>query len=379
VTGDSRYDSHIHHLSSHLKNEIEFPLLSFTLTHTSQVRDRFAAVVVSSMMTLHSNFLYIMWDFATRIGMRRLGTVLQTTLPRRYQDSIFFVESPATIISNDQNHNDSDNRDQPWVQRQQQQFIALTIDDGVCRPLPCTATTTTTTITTTTTTKDYCMIREVCDLLDMYQHSKATFFICTDYTTFQDASLLLSRGHELGNHLQRDVSNYYCFLSQQDFEVQLAQANQILEQILQQHQQQQRQYQQKRIRWFRAPQGRMSVAMNQILKKNDMTNIMGDVYCDDWALTESVDGVDDDAAQQQQRAATMIANLMIRQAQPGSIAIFHMPQRNFRKASILALERFLQYCGDQNWKCVTVTELVQQLQTPVAIGAATQVDHESTR
>jgi peptidoglycan/xylan/chitin deacetylase (PgdA/CDA1 family) len=331
------------------------------------------------MMTLQTKMLYILWDFATRIGMRRLGAIVRISFPQRYQDSIFFVDGIATVYSKEEkNQIDVEDRNQSQIQRQPKEYIGLTIDDGICRPLSSKTTT-----TTTTTARDDGMIENVCQLLDMYQHSKATFFVCTDYTTVQDASLLLSRGHELGNHLQRDVSNYYCYLSPRDFELELVQANQFLEQILhQQHQKQQQPLLQDRIQWFRAPQGRMSVAMSQILKKHHMTNVMGDVYCDDWAFAESVDGSnndddynnineeddsDDDTTPQQQRqqqAATTIANLMIRQAQPGSIAIFHMPQHNFRKASILALQQFLQHCQEQNWKCVTVTELVKHQHCP---------------
>lgn len=271
---------------------------------------------------MQTKMLYALWDIATRIGMRRLGMCLQTTLPRRYRDSIFFVDLPR-----------EDEGGQP------QGYIALTIDDGICR-----------------TGSQNNMIQDVCQLLDQYRQAKATFFVCTDYTTREDAHILLEHGHELGNHLSKDISNYYCYLSPQDFERELLQTNLLLQNFLL-SQLYHQSSSSTSIRWFRAPQGRMSVAMSQILEKYGMLNVMGDVYCDDWAFAEAVDGKDPTT---QQRAATKVATMMMRQVQPGSIAIFHMPERQFRASGLLALETFLQSCQERNLKCVTVSELVER-------------------
>ncbi|KAG7360306.1 polysaccharide deacetylase [Nitzschia inconspicua] len=286
------------------------------------------------MMTIQTKVLYVIWDIATRIGMRRLGRCLQGTLPGQYQDSVFFLDN----IEWQQDQEDSIDE-----QQSRQGYIALTIDDGICR-----------------TKGDHSMIHEVCELLDRYQNSKATFFVCTDYTTPEDAFILLDRGHELGNHLQKDISNYYCNLSQREFERELVQATHHLEDILSQHRLRhigsQSNYPSNKIRWFRAPQGRMSLAMSKALKNHEMINVMGDVYCDDWAFCEAVDGKDPDV--QKQIAAT-VADLLLRQVQPHSIAIFHMPERHFREASLLALEKFLKGCQRRNLKCVTMSQLAE--------------------
>jgi hypothetical protein len=98
----------------------------------------------------------------------------------------------------------------------------------------------------------------------------------------------------------------------------------------------------------------MSVAMKEVLQELDMVNVMGDCYCDDWALMEAIDGLNDEIQKEEVRP---IVELMHRQVRPGSIAIFHMPEKNFRKAAIWALDGFLEMCQRRNLKCVTLSTL----------------------
>jgi peptidoglycan/xylan/chitin deacetylase (PgdA/CDA1 family) len=232
------------------------------------------------------------------------------------------------------------------------------------------------------------MVQEVCTILKEYgNNAKATFFVCTDYTKVEEAQIVLQNGHELGNHLQKDVSGYYCNLSKQDFRTVLLEANQFLEQdvlfssgsitsttvatdendteeeentiispqLVDKHP---HQSSSTKIKWFRAPQGRMSVAMQEVLAEEGMVNVMGDCYCDDWSFTEAYDKapagtiIDDDI--------TIVADLMLQQVQPGSIAILHMPERGFRESMTIILKAFLKGCQEKNLRCVTVSELVRR-------------------
>lgn len=161
--------------------------------------------------------------------------------------------------------------------------------------------------------------------------------------------------YEFGNHLKEDKSGFYYKLDEEEFATELDESNEILQQAL-------------RgtvnngtgtspvvptIQWFRAPQGVMSPAMCQVLRDRQMIHVLGDCYCDDWAFAEKLGST-----------MQLVAPLMLKQVQSGSIAIFHMPQRGFRETTFNALEEFLEGLKERNLRAVTLTELInhQQLQ-----------------
>jgi peptidoglycan/xylan/chitin deacetylase (PgdA/CDA1 family) len=187
------------------------------------------------------------------------------------------------------------------------------------------------------------MVEEVRDLLRSY-NAHATFFVCSDYTTPDLALLLLHDGHELANHLKQDSSSgYYCHLAKEDFRKELLTANQII--LLNLKEQQQGKVHQRPPRWFRAPQGRMTQAMAEVVQEEKMMHVLGDCYCDDWAFAEDGD-------------IQYVAPLMLQQVQEGgSIAIFHMPERGFREASLEALREFLEGTNKMNLRCISLTEM----------------------
>ena len=155
---------------------------------------------------MQTKLIYMVWDIATRVfGLRQLGSCLQNWYPtsRLYKDSLFYCGNDGKDDGDD-------------VKTSPEAYIALTIDDGLCRQ----------------NDNSMSMVQDVCNLLERYDHSKATFFVCTDYTELKDATILLQHGHELGNHLKKDVSNYYCNFSKQDFQKELVETNKHLESIL---------------------------------------------------------------------------------------------------------------------------------------------------
>lgn len=291
------------------------------------------------------------WKAATHWwGMRNLARTLQKRLPGAYGNTVFHFETSEPVV-------------------------ALTIDDGLSRGGPATS-----------------MAAPVQRLLQQYQ-ARATFFVCTDYIQQGGAHeeeavrvrALLDDGHEWGNHLQSDDRSlgHYSRLSEQDFRRALLDANAILDRLEHQHQHQhhhnggtttsQRNEDDEdeeggpstTIRWFRAPQGVMTARMRQIVdKQGNMKHVLGDCYCDDWRFAEQVDSstddnnTDDDTVEKRQRTMMKpVAELMLAQAQPGSIAIFHMPERGFREATIYALEYFLQGLQEKGWRCVNLSEM----------------------
>lgn len=324
---------------------------------------------------MQNRLLFVFWNVATKIGMRRLGCLLRGCYPssRCYADSLFFVTPPppppAVMMSSPVTPGEtSRNNEQTSTSScsihkaasSQKGYIALTIDDGLCRQSP---------------VEDHSMVLEVCDLLKKHDDSKATFFVCTDYTTRpQEVHLLLQHGHELGNHLREDVSGYYCNLSKEDFRRELLETNSFLERTASLSAMKNGETAERspprpppKIKWFRAPQGRMSVAMRQVLAEEGLISVMGDCYCDDWFFTQAVDGKgedgqddpSEDCRRRKQQTVRGVATLMLRQVQPGSIAIFHMPERGFRESMPAALEAFLRGCRERNLHCVTLSELMR--------------------
>jgi hypothetical protein len=136
------------------------------------------------MTNIKTRLLYAFCDLATCTGLRRLGGGWLTTwFPGCYEVSPFFVENGEDFATNDD---------------QTKFCISLTIDDGLCRPA----------VGENPTENDNSsMVEDVRQLLDAYRQAEATFFVCTEYTYVNDASIILSHGHELGNHLRRDVLN----------------------------------------------------------------------------------------------------------------------------------------------------------------------------
>mmetsp|Transcript_26046 Transcript_26046/g.39425 ORF Transcript_26046/g.39425 Transcript_26046/m.39425 type:complete len:265 (-) Transcript_26046:102-896(-) len=241
------------------------------------------------------------WTAATHtIGMRHMGNALKRSLSA-YEDTVFFWEE---IVEG---------------------YVALTIDDGLCR----------------NENNDSSMVNEVRDLLRSY-NAHATFFVCSDYTTSaEEVNSLLNDNHELGNHLEKDIIGYYNNLGKEEFRRVLQETNTHL---LKKTSSKQKQEADPPKKWFRAPNGRMTKLMRDVLREEGMVHVLGDCYCDDWAFAEA-DNVD------------CVAPLMLKQVHPGSIAVFHMPERGFREASLEAIKEFLRGVKEKNLQCITLTEM----------------------
>ncbi|CAJ1335981.1 unnamed protein product [Effrenium voratum] len=186
--------------------------------------------------------------------------------------------------------------------------LALTIDDGLCR------------------SRDASLVREVRQLLRRHR-ATATFFVCAEYLPEEEAGLLLEDGHELGNHMLKDEGCWS--MSPEDFEAALRVASAAVEAL------------QAAPRWFRAPQGILTDSMRLAVQRCGMQHVLGDCYCDDWAIED----------------AEFIAETMLRQASSGSIAIFHMPEKGFREHTLEALRMFLEGLELRRLRCASLSRL----------------------
>jgi len=269
-------------------------------------------------------------------------------------------------------------------------LVALTIDDGLCRR------------SDDDDDNDgdgdggsNSMVPEVLALFKKHD-AHVTFFACTDYTTIEEARLVLRDGHEIGNHLQKDAIGYYHTLSKEDFRKELVGANAILDRAREngsdgdnengEGDNDEGDNDAKRTRWFRAPQGRMNKRMAEVVKEEGMTHVLGDCYCDDWAFGQADDdqtastaataagGVGGDNGsnngsnssstgnKNKQQHKKMVVELVLKQVERyggGSIIGLHMPQRGFRESLLEAIEEILEGLQQRNFRVVSLTELEQ--------------------
>jgi peptidoglycan/xylan/chitin deacetylase (PgdA/CDA1 family) len=227
----------------------------------------------------------------------------------------FFAAAPLRMTSN--YHFDTD-----------QNVVALTLDDAPCR------------FSTLVNSR----MTEVLDLLKRYNNAKATFMVVHSFAAQpvheNDLLRALKEGHELANHGIRDES--FKNTSTDDFCQAVDQCNNLLLEL-----------QQKAgfdnnsnndnntIKWFRAPHAYYTQEMEDVLQQKGMRNVM----CDAYASCPIVQ--DSDA----------IAESLLRQAQPGSIILIHMPERGFRDWTLPALEKVLKGLQERNTKVVTLSQL----------------------
>ena len=94
-------------------------------------------------------------------------------------------------------------------------------------------------------------------------------------------------------------------------------------------------------KWFRAPSGKISKGMSDVLKKHKMKHVMLDCYGNDPHIPD----------------ANFIATTMLRSVASGSILIIHMPEKGFREWNFEALRLVLKGLDERGLKSVTLSEL----------------------
>jgi peptidoglycan/xylan/chitin deacetylase (PgdA/CDA1 family) len=255
----------------------------------------------------------LLWLTLTAIGNRRLVAVVRRLVPV-YRDTIFYFQ--PTMVNG-------------------KRLVALTIDDGLSRGGIETS-----------------MVKNVVDILAKY-NATATFFVCLEYCIGDEEMKQATRdlvhvhGHELGNHMSIDVSRYYSRLNEQDFCNEFEACNRALQDLVNDDDDDDMSHLPYRIRWYRAPQGIYTRAMKQVLDNRGSVStrhVLGDCYCDDWALAC--------------RDSAFVYKTTMRQVREGSILITHMPEKNTNREAILnVLERLLCDLDSQGYRCVSLGEM----------------------
>lgn len=211
-----------------------------------------------------------------------------------------------------------DHRRHPGVEG----YVALTFDDAFCRP----------------GYEDGSMVDEIRTV--MKEHgATGTFFTIGEYCSpalDEAVAGLLEDGSELANHCAKDRKHDGD--SSEQFSVALDGAEKEL-----------RRLQGNLNQWFRAPHGKLSTIMDDVLARRGMENVMFDSYGND---TQIPDG-------------SYIANVMLRLVTHGSISLIHVPEKGFREWNFLALRLFLEGLEKKGLKAITLTELAERAGYPL--------------
>eukprot|EP00929_Paragymnodinium_shiwhaense_P074219 TRINITY_DN37961_c0_g1_i1.p1 TRINITY_DN37961_c0_g1~~TRINITY_DN37961_c0_g1_i1.p1 ORF type:complete len:477 (-),score=91.23 TRINITY_DN37961_c0_g1_i1:46-1476(-) len=198
--------------------------------------------------------------------------------------------------------------------------IALTIDDAPCR-----------------LGKDNSMMKDVLALLEAHD-AKATFMLMGKFAQGNEDDLvqLLREGHELGNHGL--VDRQYHRDRAEDFAKTVEECNGKILAL------QRQAGVLVGVRWFRAPHGRYSKAMQGVVSEAGLTNVM----CDTYACCSVI------------QDPQFIGNFLSEHADHGSVVLIHMPEHGFREWCLPGLRLFLEGMRERGFEVVTVGELARR-------------------
>eukprot|EP00929_Paragymnodinium_shiwhaense_P085255 TRINITY_DN45681_c0_g1_i1.p1 TRINITY_DN45681_c0_g1~~TRINITY_DN45681_c0_g1_i1.p1 ORF type:complete len:201 (-),score=26.69 TRINITY_DN45681_c0_g1_i1:29-631(-) len=148
-----------------------------------------------------------------------------------------------------------------------------------------------------------------------------------------DLVTLLQAGHELGNHCERDRA--YDEDSASSFAEAVDACSGLIEEL------QEKAGRQKQVRWFRAPHGRYTQEMHEVIEAKGLTNVMCDTY---GSCPIVQDG-------------EFVGKLLAKRAQAGSIILLHMPEKGLREWCLVALRLLLEGLRSRGLRAVTVGDL----------------------
>uniref|UniRef100_A0A7S4PZS9 NodB homology domain-containing protein n=2 Tax=Alexandrium monilatum TaxID=311494 RepID=A0A7S4PZS9_9DINO len=235
--------------------------------------------------------LWLQWSLITAVGPRRLVPLLRFALPQYASTVFYYGEAGHPGTSG---------------------LVALTVDDGICRQ-----------------GAQRSMLNEVLSLL-REQSAHATFFLSSQYLHAGDLAKLVADGHEVANHLPEDRE--YHQLDGPAFEAEFLETDAALAPYLRNGR-----------RWFRAPGGRLTQAMAEVLQSQNVTHALGDSYADDWQIKDSA----------------LAASFYLRQIDSGSVVIMHMPERGFREHTLETMRLVLQGLRDRGLSAVSLGQLAR--------------------
>lgn len=168
---------------------------------------------------------------------------------------------------------------------------------------------------------------EVLELLKKY-NAKATFF-CIGKNIEQHPEIIqkvIAEGHLVGNH-SYSHSKFFDFYPEEKITQELRKTDQLLEKFTP-----------GKINFFRPPYGVTTPSIRRALRKTGH-KVIG------WNI-RSLDG----GTQNQE----LIFNRMVKRLSPGGIVLLH----DTAKHSVLVLEQFLQFLQQNNYKVISIEELL---------------------
>jgi peptidoglycan/xylan/chitin deacetylase (PgdA/CDA1 family) len=198
-------------------------------------------------------------------------------------------------------------------------YVALTIDDAPCK----------------SRSDADSMVTKVRQLLDKFA-AKATFFVISSFIEGHEASVveLLKAGHEIGNHGVEDRP--YGWASAEEFEAMLLDSEAVCEKL-----RREAGVTRSQVRWFRAPQAKLTKVMTSVLHKHGFLNVFGDAYANDPWISDP----------------GFLAEEILGSVQDGSIIILHMPETGFRRHCYVALRSILEELQRRKFQVVTLSTL----------------------
>ena len=195
--------------------------------------------------------------------------------------------------------------------------VALTIDDGFCG----------------VDNPQGSMLKEVRELLKL-NNAHATFFTvgshCKNIPENQ-INELIKDGNEIANHNMMDWS--YRRYSEKDFETDLLLNKNILSS-----------YNQEYSSWYRAPFGQLSIKMQKVIEKHNMSHVLPNIFAHDTFIPDS----------------SWISKYILNRISPGSVILIHMPEKGVREWNYEALEIVLEGLKEKELDILNLSEILRR-------------------
>ncbi len=184
---------------------------------------------------------------------------------------------------------------------------------------------------------------EMHKLLDVLKEfdARCTFFCTTNYISIKGMDEVMKRavreGHQLANHMPEDRP--YISFNEKEFETELLKSHNVLKKYVSEEE----------LVWFRAPMGKINKTMVQVVQRHYKHMALGTVFSGDPFLGGNINPP-------QQSAIDFHVWYNEHYARPGSIIIFHVPNKQNRRQTVPFLKEILSRWTKKGWKCVSLGE-----------------------
>ena len=95
--------------------------------------------------------------------------------------------------------------------------------------------------------------------------------------------------------------------------------------------------------WYRAPHAKLSRTMQEVIDEKGYKHIICDAFASDTSIPD----------------AKWISKFILKKVKPGSVVLFHMPERGIREWNYEAMELTLKGLKDKGYDIVTFSKLYE--------------------